>query len=550
MNEERSDAESFNRLFDSVLDAYRQLGYPPELVGQWALPRRDAQKLIAVLEQVQPAKVLEIGTFVGLATLLMATELTKLSTDAVIHTVDPNFPLEVELEAMNTKAGLANLTLRHHDIALNAARLLGLDHKIVFHAGGFSTGATFASSKKDPCKTVTIVGPKICQANGPFDLVFIDGLHYTDAVLSDLRLAQRFLRPGGRIVVHDVIGMWGSNVRRAVFQFLAETPNFMFQHGKYTDIFDAIGVLQHLAGVHHESSLDSGSTTSTSLLDQPEFVSNLASIAVTLCAPGSAVYLGRDRGGVLPQLADFGIEHLYQVGRRSVSATDSAGKSFTIKSEPFDFEKVYRPPYRFDLCVSLGESDTLEDSRLHHFIDSCVACSDTILFGATPPGEIGAAGSGSRPLAWWVREFWKRGYRFHDVIRPQLEPMRFAYSFSPIYAVTSSELANLYLIRREPSKRSDASILEQLLVEKDSRIEDLILQAVFSDILIQDTLKKLKAAQDLIAEREPRLLEYERALAARDARSQGQEYRAPRRIGAYSRLLRILARLYGRWQRH
>ena len=564
----------------AILSGYADRGYPAELITSWALPSRDARTLIDLIEQQSPENVLEIGTFVGVSTLMMAAKLPK---GAMIHTVDPNFPLMIELGAMNTPARGADLSVCHQELAAAVAQQLGLSPKITFHAGGFSTPATFASTKHDTSRTVPVIGPEVCQEHGPFDFIFIDGLHYTDAVLSDLRLACRYLQPGGRIVVHDVIGMWGSNVRRAVFQFISEQPDFSFQHGRYADIFDAIGVLQHLPQHEHRGPAENGPATGTSLLDRPEFISNLAAIAVNVCSPRRVVCIGRDRGGLLPQFARFGVEDLCHVGQPSESLIASQIDPLRIKSEIFDFQDVYQPAIRFDLCVCIYDDAELDDSQLQHVIDSCVACSDTILFGSTPPGESGFATSRSRPLAWWVRQFWKRGYRFHDVIRPSLEPLRFAYSYSPIYEVTSSELANLYLIRREPLKDSNADPqLEELLVEKDSRMEDMTLQAVFSDILLQDLLKKWKEAQDLVARQNARLQKMEstvgeneqmieerdghikqmekslrqceQMLEVRDARlqeiEQSLEYRAARRLGAYPNLLRVLARLYGFLRRH
>ena len=42
-----------------------------------------------------------------------------------------------------------------------------------------------------------VIGSDVCQTHGPFDLVFVDGLHFDDAVHGDLRLAAEHLAPGG-----------------------------------------------------------------------------------------------------------------------------------------------------------------------------------------------------------------------------------------------------------------------------------------------------------------------------------------------------------------
>jgi predicted O-methyltransferase YrrM len=539
--------------FHSILSGYADLGYPPELITSWALPFRDARTLAELTDKQKPRNVLEVGTFVGVSTLVMAARLPE---GAMIHTIDPNFPLNVELTAMNTPARGADLTTRHQQLALEVARRLRVAHKITFHAGGFSTSATFASSKHDTSLVAPVIGPKVCEEQGPFDLVFIDGLHYTEAVLSDLRLASRHLKPGGQIVVHDVIGMWGSNVRRAVFQFLSETPNFSFQHGKYSDMFDAIGILQHWPD-SNRSMTDSVRLDTNDLLERAEFIQNLASVAVNLCAPKSVVCIGRDRGGLLGRLEQLGVEELHQVCRTQ-GAEVARERNSRVNIHACDFEDTFTLTGSVDLCVFWADGDILDDTRIGRIIDSCVACSDTILFGGTPPGEIGIAAPGARPLAWWVRQFWKRGYRFHDAVRPLFEPLKFAYSFSPVYEVTSSELANLYLIRREPRKESnDHGLMEELLVEKESRIEDMTLQAVYTDIVVHDLLKKWKAAQELVAVQNARLGEYEqreiqvgkmeKELATTEARlrqiEESLEYRMSIQFAKHPKLLHALARI-------
>ncbi|HKY71393.1 MAG TPA: class I SAM-dependent methyltransferase [Nitrospira sp.] len=447
------------------------------------------------LGETRPINLLEIGTFVGVSTLIMAA---KIDDGAVIHTIDPNFPLAVELCAMNTPACGADLTVRHQELALRVAQRLGVAQKIVFHAGGFSTAATFASTKNDANKTVPVIGPEVCEKHGPFDFIFVDGLHYANAVLSDLRLAYQYLKPGGRIVLHDVIGCWGSNVRQAVYQFLSETPGLVFEHGHYADIFDSIGVLKHFPPREDRQSVASRTDDPSGLFGHSEFMAHLNAIVYSLSSPKSVVSLGGDRGGLLLDLAHCGVQDLLHVGDTPPYVSKAHGT--LPRMEAFAFEGVYVPSRRFDLCLCLGSGDEFEEQQLENLIESCIRCSDTIVFAATPPGELGIAGRGARPIGWWVRRFWRRGYRFHDMIRPSLEPLIYPYSYSPTYPVRSSELLNLYVIRREPAAGPEQGcLLEEVLVEKESRIEDLSLQAVFNGILLQDTLKRLKASENLVA---------------------------------------------------
>ena len=504
---------SKNNWSDVFLDHFAKLGYPPNLVTQWSLPKHDGDRVVEEMAAIRPRNILEIGTFVGFTTLLLAH---FSQTDSKIHTVDPNIPLKFELQSMHTEVGDADLSVRPQELGLRVAQRLQLEKKITFHSGGFSTEKTFASSKNDPFQTVPVIGTKVCEEFGPFDCIFIDGLHYTNAVLSDLRLAHQYLEPGGLIILHDVIGMWGSNVRRAVHQFLMEAPGFVFRHGNYSDIFDGIGVLHSSKCERPPLSDENSATKSTGVMDNPEFVSTLAGILYNLCHPRSAVYLGKDRGGILSCLGDLGVQDLLQVGGNTFGS--SVHDSSAIEIESFEFQDMYRPRTRFDLGLCVGDGDELDDVHCRNLILSCVNCSDTIFFGTTPPGEIGAARFRSRPLRWWVREFWKHGYRFHDDIRPILEPLRYSDWNAPIFPIGSSELTNLYLVRRDPAGEAhDSRLVKNLLEEKESRIEDLSLQGIHKDILIHYRVEQGKATQKTLSEREVQIREIQESLNSREA---------------------------------
>jgi len=495
-------------LYERLLTTYVDLGYQRELVGHWALPGRDLRRLLTEIEEAAPQRLLEVGTFVGLSTLAMAF---KTGESAVIHTVDPNFPLRVELEAMQTQSREADLTVRSQTLARQAAERLGLANKIVFHAGGFATPATFASTKTDPSHTTPVVGPDVCRSHGPFDLIFIDGLHYSDAVLEDLRLAWPHLRPGGRIVLHDVIGCWGSNVRRAVYQFLAETPGVTFRHGRYADFYDAIGVIEQAPDRSSRSVPAAAAPPNGSgLFGQLGFTEQLAAVVYNLCRPASVLCLGSDSGGLLAQFSRWRVEELIGVG---TEARPAASNTEPIRWQAFDHRSVYRPDARVDLCLLVTDEHDLRDGACGDLVASCAACSDTVLFCSTPPGEAGVARDGALPIENWVREFWKHGYRFHDLVRPSFEPLRFANSLAPIYDVRSTELASIYLVRRDASPPPwPHEAVESLLVEKERRIEDLTLQGLFSDIALRHTLKESHAAQQWIAEKDRRLLEQEQTI--------------------------------------
>ncbi len=518
---------TFDENFQEIIQAYVSLGFSQQLIAQWSLPEGDGRSLTSHLEVLQPRNVLEVGTFVGEATLLMAA---YLPAGGKIHTVDPNFPLERELGAMQSQALGENLEVRHQELARRAAHKLGVEDRIIFHAGGFSTGTTFTSHRTDPQACVPVIGPQVCQTHGPFDLIFIDGLHYAEAVLSDIRLATRFLADHGRIIIHDVFGMWGSNVRRAIFRFLEDNDEFEFMHGPYAKVADSIGVLQKRKSAKVPYRLPDMWKSPSGMVMDEAFVSSVATMVVNRCAPKRIIGLGAQARGILAKFEQQGVSDVHMITTAPITSEPEMEARGQVTSH--SFETVFRPEVLYDVCVVFCLGNELDQSALDNLIESSVLCSRTILLGVTPPGETGFGDPCGKPIAWWVKEYWKHRYRFHDVIRPELEPLKYSYSLSPILPVRSSELSNVYLVTHEDSS-SDAAVLEQVLLEKERRIEDLSLQSLCTDILLRGSLQKLDEAQKQIER-------YGRAMATYE---QSVEYAIGYKLGKLIQAVPLL----GRW---
>jgi predicted O-methyltransferase YrrM len=439
-------APEFDTLFARVTDAYAALGYPAELISQWSLPRVDGALLLDAVARAAPRNVLEVGTFVGVSTLLMAL---RVGRGARIHTVDPNLPLSVEMGSMQSRDFGCDLSIRAQDLGAPAARALGVDDRITFHAGGFSSGATFASNNDAATAPVPVVGPAVCAQHGPFDLAFVDGLHYEDAVLADLELCAPHLASNGVLVLHDVIGMWGSNVRRAAFRFLEAHPEFVLEHRPFAKLYESIGMLRHAPGPRAPSP-----DRTPTILQQRAYTARLAAVVHNRLAPRRVLALGGPSAVLADALRVHGVE----------CATDPGAGAF-------------------DLCLCLGALERVPPADAERLLDLCARSSDTILFASTPPGEFGATHPNDRPIAAWVRALARRGFVFDDSIRPVLEPVSFANLPAPVVVRDDAELLGLYLLRRAPAPLDDATV--DRLAAKEARIEDLALQGLFADLVIR-----------------------------------------------------------------
>ena len=492
--------------YDDVLAIYGELGFPREVVTHWTLPQADVARLLEQFDPQRPLRILEVGTFVGLSTLLIAAYCDSRSR---IHTVDPNFPLAVELSAMKTPLLDCDATMPQQELARRAAEALGLAERIVFHAGGFATSATFASARADSERTVPVIGPAVCATHGPFDVIFLDGLHYTATVRADLELAVAHLAPGGRIVLHDVIGRWGANVRRAAWRFVEDHPEFRFRHGRYMSIYDAIGTVERVTSNAQINPVatDVGQHPS---LENPEFRDNLATVIVNHFGRRRAVILGIDKWNFDASL------------RR-------AGLSSSVVSAPD------RSAVASDLVILIDAACEAMAGGCEEALAAATSDANTIVLLTTPPGEEFAT-PGARPMGWWARQLLARGFSLHDELRPDFEPTRFAYSTNTLFQTTSSLCCNLLVARRLPTVDRE-QVFGTLLIEKERRIEDLVVQGVYTDFLLRDTVQKWISAAEHYQRTLVELKELKDASMAEKQRQSG----ANSPIGSLERLRRWLA---------
>jgi len=160
----------------------------------------DAIALYSIIRQRKPQVVLEIGTFVGFSTCIMARAL-KDNGKGVIHCVDPDLDF---LSVRNP--------LKH---ARQMLQSLGLDDHACVHVGFFSEPRGSIGSK------IEVLGRKISEIVPRIDLAFIDGDHATNAVLQDFMLLLPALSAHAAVMFHDV-GWWPS-VRQALVNIFQDT---------------------------------------------------------------------------------------------------------------------------------------------------------------------------------------------------------------------------------------------------------------------------------------------------------------------------------------
>lgn len=483
--------ERVHAAYNRVMAVYAELGYPTHLINSWALPENDAGALLSKAVECHPQNVLEVGSYVGSTTCLLALHT---SDSTRIHSIDPNFPLRTEMSAMGSNLYDCNVEIKTQELGQAAARQLGVHERVLFHAGGFAVGSTFTSTNADPSVRVPTIGATVCKAHGPFDFIFIDALHYEEAVWADLKLAATALTPDGVIAIHDIKGRWGSNVRRAVFRFLTEHDDFFFSHTPFTQLYEAIGFLSRRAAKVSRSTPPHTAPLQQHGLLQATLLSNLSSILVEMFAPKRVLQFGGDHLDMRTALLARGVEHVHTI---SIEALKTEHVYVQSAGHVVD-QSRHTPKTKYDLCLCLGVAEQLEPDCATRLLQACVDASDRVVFGFTPPGEMGAAYPNLHPTAYWMQQFLARGYLMQDTIRPRLEPLTHADVANADYRMTGTYLLNLYEVKREPGLTGavcDRALLETLLLSRESRIEDLTLQSLTQNLVIFDTREQLHSAR-------------------------------------------------------
>jgi predicted O-methyltransferase YrrM len=399
-----------------VLQVYEVCGFDTTAIRQWCIPELDAETLFEATRVNHPKRILEVGTYVGVSTMLMALA----EPMATIITIDPNLGLAAEMGSMDSDLGRLEGALRAHDIARAVALQLRVEHRIRFVEGGFAIGDTFSSILKDPGARVPVVGPAVCTEHGPFDLIFIDGLHYASAVQADLRLAAEALAPGGTILMHDCIGMWGTNVRAGIFRFLADRTEFRLSHPQFGELYRSIGLV--FRADEHPNLMKRFRSSERDAPKNPPATNSTVSSIIGRLKPDFVVELAADTEAVGSILKAAGVLTF------SVEAPIRAG-CVVMNEALAKVDKAWQGGSGpGGLLVSFGLVDHLSDAQMRELLDWIREHDVLAAFGFTPPGEIEIAGRNSRSFRHIVRLVTEAGLSTATLSRFDVDPVQFAFA--------------------------------------------------------------------------------------------------------------------------
>lgn len=357
------------QLVERVFSAYEAIGAAPPLIAEWAISTNDVSDLLQEVQSARPRRILEVGTYVGVSTMLMALA----CPDAEIFTFDPDFPLALEMKAVGSAISESSPTTL--TLARQAAKQLGVADRVRFFKGGFSVGDTFTSTLADATKRVPVVGPEVCARHGPFDFAFIDGLHTPDAVLRDLELSSAHLSPDATIALHDCIGFWGASVRDGIFEFLRRHRDFVFLHAPYQEVYKSIGIVRCRHPDLERFFREPGAAHTEAL------AAALAGVALATFGSQRVLEIA-----VVRTWLDTGMDRWVIDEQQALNAElgDLAG---VVETSPAP------------ALAAIELADFASEQTIGDVLRAAAAAGKPVLLGVTTPGERHITGPRSRPLA-------------------------------------------------------------------------------------------------------------------------------------------------------
>jgi methyltransferase family protein len=214
--------------WQKVYSYFVDQGFPEALLDFVCIHSDEAAQIVNIIKRRNPNSILEIGTFIGLSTGVIALASAPTST---LVGVDPNLPIDVLSKRFNYFESCGSLTF-----VRGMLEHFGICQKVILLEGYFSCPSSsyrerFIALGGDPgaidSKKIDIVGERVGEF-APYDLVFVDGDHSTESVYSDLLLVRHYISENGIIILHDLdpLGYWGRYVHAGIMKFLQDHSGF------------------------------------------------------------------------------------------------------------------------------------------------------------------------------------------------------------------------------------------------------------------------------------------------------------------------------------
>ena len=207
-----------------VFEYYLERGFPEALLRFVCINPYEALQISLFIEKINPRTMLEIGTFVGLSTGVLALASPP---ESMLVCVDPNLPVNVLSKRFHYFESRGSLWF-----VRNMLEYFEKHQKTVLLEGSLSSLSADYRNRLialggNP-ENIAVISESV-RAFAPYDLILVDGDHHEEFVYADLSSVCHYISEDALIILHDLSGYWGIHVFNGVSRVLQEHPEFSVQ---------------------------------------------------------------------------------------------------------------------------------------------------------------------------------------------------------------------------------------------------------------------------------------------------------------------------------
>jgi len=207
---------------EAIYEDYEAIGELSDELKRWSLKQPEAQVIHDIIKGLKPKKIVAVGLFKGVSTLVMLQALEGQDYEYILG-IDPFFKGQFNIVLPWEDIEVQKDQENYYDVYKKVTSKYGDKVKTV---RGFATVAGNESSNLDDKEEV--LGNredwfKLREVEEGVDLIFLDGDHTYPTCLEDFKVAWDKIRVGGVVLLHDVYS-WVDEIDKAL-PYIRALPN-------------------------------------------------------------------------------------------------------------------------------------------------------------------------------------------------------------------------------------------------------------------------------------------------------------------------------------
>ncbi len=207
--------------WQTLFEYYLKQGFPEALLRFVCINPYEAYQICNFIERINPRTLLEVGTFIGLSTGVLAL---ASPSESILVCLDPNLPVNVLSQRFHYSESRGSLwfvrkMLEHFE---KCQKTILLEGSLAPLSADYRNRLIALGGNPE---SIAGIGERMGEF-APYDLVFVDGDHHEESVYADLSLVSRSIAEDALIILHDLSGYWGIHVFTGISRFLQEHCEF------------------------------------------------------------------------------------------------------------------------------------------------------------------------------------------------------------------------------------------------------------------------------------------------------------------------------------